>query len=108
MPVHPGYYIGCDTVTNLDPESAPCPEGMFQLYMFVPVTGVFLTLEALLDAMLSDVKAGEGSAASNMDARVGGVWFRFNVTEEGLDGPLLHLEAMAELKVRILRLIDFA
>ncbi|PKY02167.1 hypothetical protein P168DRAFT_306352 [Aspergillus campestris IBT 28561] len=106
MPIPPGYYIGCDTVTNLDPEDAPCPEGMYQLHMFVPVTGVFLTLEALLDAMLIDVKAGEGFAARNMNARVGGVWFRFNVTEEGLDGPRLHLEAMAELKSRILRLID--
>ncbi|PLN75480.1 hypothetical protein BDW42DRAFT_189235 [Aspergillus taichungensis] len=104
MPIAPGYYIGCNTVINLDPEAAPCREGVFQLYMFVPMTGVFLTLAALLETMLSDVKAGEGFPTLNVDARVGGVWFRFEVTEEGLDQPRLHLEAMAELKTRILRL----
>lgn len=107
MPVHPGYYVGCDSMINLDPVAAPRQADVIQLYMFVPTIGVFLTLEALLEAMLSDLKAGEGYPALNVDARVGGVWFRFHVTEEGLEQPRLRLEAMAELKTRILRLASF-
>lgn len=101
-----GYYIDSDTVVNLDRGFTRCRVGVFRRFMFVPLTGHYLTLVSLLQAMLSTARAGEGIPATGIDVmRAGGVWFRFDVIEEGLIEPRLRLEAMAELKMRILRLV---
>lgn len=104
---HRGFFIGFDTMLELDPEFVPCPAGHVRRYIFVPVVGDFLTMESLLQAVIRTVQADEWIVAAHVDdTRLGGVWFRLDVTEEALDEPRLRLEAMGDLKLRILRLTE--
>ncbi|PKY02168.1 hypothetical protein P168DRAFT_329133 [Aspergillus campestris IBT 28561] len=107
MVSHRGYYINPNTAINIDTKFVPCPPGLFRRYMFVPLVGDYLTLESLLQAMFQTVQAGEGIGGVQVDdTRLGGVWFQFIVTEEGLIEPRQHLEAVADLEKRILGLME--